>query len=125
MTNESLATLAAAFREWRRKKRTGIEKVPAELIERARRASLRHGASAVATCIRLPKSYFETPSSISSRVAPSPSYTRIEVSAPVAHRPQPLAEAETPAGVKLRLFAMTPETMGLLSSFCRAAGGGI
>jgi hypothetical protein len=35
---------------------------------------------------------------------------------------RPFAEIETRAGLKLRLFAQTDETLGLLSSLCGMGG---
>ena len=47
--------------------------------------------------------------------APVPSYSRIEFPAPETTA-RPLAEIETPMGVKLRVFTITPETVTLLSA---------
>lgn len=44
-----------------------------------------------------------------------PSYSRIEVPAPETAA-RPLAEVETPMGVKLRVFTITPETVTLLTT---------
>jgi hypothetical protein len=47
--------------------------------------------------------------------AAAPSYSRLELPTRESTA-RPLAEVETPMGVKLRLFAITPETVALLST---------
>jgi hypothetical protein len=124
MTDESLDNLSAAFRDWRSSKRTVKERVPDALIERARRAASVHGAGPVAYRLRISRERLTpapTPTVNPPTQPPMPGYSRIEIAAPPRSHP-PLVEAETPAGVKLRVFAITPDTVGLLSSFCRAGG---
>ena len=50
-----------------------------------------------------------------------PTFSRLEVSAPSASKPRPVAEVET-SGVTLRVFEQTPEMMGLLSAVCGFGG---
>ena len=50
-----------------------------------------------------------------------PAFSRLEVSAPSAPRPRPIAEVET-SGVTLRVFEQTPEMMRLLSAVCSSGG---
>jgi hypothetical protein len=50
-----------------------------------------------------------------------PPFSRLEVSAPSAPKPRPVAEVET-SGVTLRVFEQTPEMMGLLSAVCGFGG---
>jgi hypothetical protein len=50
---------------------------------------------------------------------PVPSYSRIELSAPSATA-RPVAEVETAAGVKLKVFEVTPGTVSLLSALTAA-----
>jgi hypothetical protein len=49
------------------------------------------------------------------RPAAVPSYSRLEIPARETTT-CPIAEVETPAGMKLRVFALTPETVALLST---------
>jgi hypothetical protein len=51
-----------------------------------------------------------------------PSFSRVELAAPAAST-RPFAEVETGAGLKLRLFVQTEETLRLLSSLCGVGGG--
>lgn len=50
-----------------------------------------------------------------------PTFSRLQVSAPSAPKPRPIAEVET-SGVTLRVFERTPELMGLLSAACGIGG---
>jgi hypothetical protein len=120
-----LDQLSAAFGEWRRGKRHLREKMPAELLGRARRAAKRYGFYRVARAVRMDRQRLE-----GSQTAPSggkgttrpPAYSRVELvgAAPAA---RPFAELEMPSGIKLRLYAGTPGTMGLLSAVCGSGGG--
>jgi hypothetical protein len=49
-----------------------------------------------------------------------PSYTRLSLPASVSARPA--AEVETTAGLKLRIFEVTSETLQLVSTLCAAGG---
>jgi hypothetical protein len=125
MTNESMDELKAAFDDWRRKKRYAREAAPADLLDRARRAAKAYGIGPVARVVKMERGRLKTPQPSKParlvRKVPAPTFSRLELAAPRSI--QPAAEAETPAGVKLRVFAITPETVGLLSSFCRGGGG--
>ena len=46
-----------------------------------------------------------------------PSYSRVELEAPSVSS-RPIVEVETPAGLKVRVYAETRESLGLLSSLC-------
>jgi hypothetical protein len=50
-----------------------------------------------------------------------PAFSRLQVSAPPAPKPRPVAEVEA-SGVMLRVFEQTPEMMGLLSAVCGSGG---
>jgi hypothetical protein len=126
MASESLSELQAAFDDWRREKKNPRERIPDPLLTRARLAAVEHGVGPVAYRLQV------TPGRLTAdddgeaiRPAPCsvpvPAYTRVAIAAP-PRAMQPLAEAECPAGVKLRIFLVSPETVGLLSSFCRAGG---
>jgi hypothetical protein len=108
MHNESLRNIELAFNTWRRERRHIRERVPESLMERVRSAIAVHGLGPVASSVKLQRSL------ISKRLGAMgtvPSYTRIELASPQGA----LAEAETPSGVKLRVFSITPEVVGLLS----------
>jgi hypothetical protein len=126
MTNESLDDLKAAFKGWRLKKRYSTERVPAELLARVQRAVGEHGITCVIKATKVRRYHLaEHGPRGSSRgkkaVIPVPMFSRVQVMAPAAAS-APVAEAETSGGMKLRVFSITPETMGLMSSFCRAGG---
>ncbi len=122
MATESLSELQSAFGEWRRKKKNPRERIPGALLARARRAVGVHGVGPVAYRLRVgPARLTGTDACEAILAAPTPAFTRVEIAAPLRVM-QPLAEAETPAGVKLRVFQLTPETTGLLAAFCRTGG---
>jgi hypothetical protein len=130
MAVESLKRLKTAFDRWRGEKRHVREPMPQELMERALRAVTVHGLRAVSVAVKI------DPSRLKERVnagrrrgkqgrsdkrsVATPTFSRVEVTAPASVHP--LAEAETVSGMKLRVFAITPETVGLL---CALGGSGM
>lgn len=120
---ETLDTLQAAFADWRKHKKHAREAVPQELLERARRLARVHGDKAVVRVARIERSRLWGRGSRGKGGDPTPSYSRFDLGAPPAadgHRP--LIEVETPAGVKVRVFAGTPEVLDLVSSVCGIGG---
>ena len=128
MKTESLAELERAFVRWRRTKRHVRERVPARLYERAQRAVGTYGLTAVVRATKLERSRLVGKSRGETvRVESSPSYSRLELSAPATQSTTstagtPIAELETARGLKLRIFTQTPETLNLLSSLCSVGG---
>jgi hypothetical protein len=135
MRVESLGELKVAFARWRRGKRHVREAVPDELLERARRAAEVHGVKEVVRAIRVDRARLfrgrgeevwaatpTTPAAPAAPVSPAlPAFTRLELTAPVVGG-QPIAELETAAGIKLRVFAESDAMLGLLSSLCGVGG---
>ena len=129
MKVDTLEELKAAFEGWRSKKRHLREAVPAELRERVHRAIDAYGLGVVVRVTKLEPSRLKAehgrrPASRTRKRsgAMAPSYSRMELAPPlVAERA--FAEVETPAGVKVRLFGATAETMGLVTSLLAMAGG--
>ena len=126
MENESLARLKAAFENWRSKKRHLREAVPADLLERARAAALRHGPAAVARATKVDRSRLKTghrmgrggTRAVGARV---PAFSRVEL-APPGSTSRPFAEIETPSGLKVRLSTQTDAALELLRSLLGPAG---
>ena len=125
MRGDSLVRLRSMVRGWRRQKKSAREAVPDDLMERARRAAVVHGVGAVIRATGIQHRHLTAKVRSKVHVVASgkrakiaivtPSYSRIEL--PVAAMPtRVLAEAESPSGVKIRVFALTPETLGLLSA---------
>lgn len=123
MADSSLQELAFAFHRWRRAKKHSSEAIPDHLIEEANRVAARHGKAAVLKVTGvtgLASKRIQAQGRKDKRSGGlKPTYSRVELMAPVATRPSPLAELEAPSGFKLRVFAMTPETTDLLASFSR------
>ena len=139
MTVDSLAKLKGAFHRWRSKKRHVRERVPAELMDRARRSAVVHGVRAAALAAKLDQTRLgaQVAADVKSEgkaarrsarsgtrskagkargnAARAPAFSRLEIPVSLG-APRPLAEAETLDGLKLRVFALTPETLGLLSA---------
>ena len=116
MDRKSLAGLKESFEKWRSRKRYLREAVPADLLERARKAALWHGPAAVARVTKLDRSRLKigkgSRPATRRTAAVVPAFSRMELAAPaVAIRP--FAEVETTAGVKLRLFTATDQVLGL------------
>ena len=124
MVVDSLDDLHAAFRGWRSKKKYPREAAPEELVERARRAAAAHGMDAVVRVTKFGSSRLlgdEVGKGPKKTVARLPTFSRVEVALPTMVN-RPLAEAETPTGMKLRLFQVTPETISLLAAVCGIGG---
>ena len=131
MKVDSLDELRLAFAAWRRRKRHLREPMPEELLARARRATEKHGVTAVVGVTRVERARLFR-SRPAGRKAPDEktkgeprsvaTFSRLELSAPPAPSPCPIAEVETGSGVRLRMFEQTPELMGLLSAVCGLGG---
>ena len=133
MKVDSLDKLKSAFEEWRRRKRHVRESMPQELLARARRATKKHGVRAVVrvTGVERARLFRTRPARVKAQGERStkpkgepgsvPPFSRLEVSAPSALNPRPVAEVET-LGVTLRVFEQTPEMIGLLSAVCGFGG---
>ena len=135
MRVDSLDELQAAFAAWRRQKKQARESMPEELVARAHRAAKKHGERAVVRVTRVERARLfrdpragRKPAQVTRKEAQAnprsvPAFTRLELSAPGTPRsPRPIAEVETGSGVTLRVFAQTPELMGLLSAVCGLGG---
>ena len=135
MRVDSLDTLQAAFAAWRRQKKHAREAMPEELLARAHGAAKKHGEQAVVRVTRVERGrLFRRPRAGTKAVQVTrkkaqakprsvPAFTRLELRAPgTPASPQPIAEVETGSGVRLRVFAPTPELMGLLSTVCGLGG---
>jgi len=145
MAAESLNQIGAAFRKWRKKKKFVREAVPKSLIDRAVRAAAAHGVVAVARAAKIPSDRLKIQLDNRScdpkgnnRVAgrstcrpkdnrskpgkvASPGFSRISLAPPSADR-SPIAEIETPTGVRVKFFTLTAESVGLLSTMLGYGG---
>lgn len=133
MKIDSLEELQAAFVQWRKTKRNVREPTPEKLVARARRCANRHGVAAVIRATQIQRSRLipnkkantdvrtETGPRANATAESFPAFSLLELTAPSAG-PKPIAELETAAGVKLRLFEQTPEMLGLVSTLF--GGGG-
>jgi hypothetical protein len=135
MQKDGLAELEYAFAEWRRGKTYVRERMPQELLARARRATREHGVTAVvrvtrverARLFRNARSQGKAPGAARTMPrltsTPAPTFSRLDLSAPSGSRPHPIAEVETGSGVTLRVFEPTAEMLGLLTAVCGLGGG--
>ena len=127
MTVDSLEQLEAAFGRWRTEKKHVREKMPEELLTRARRAATTYGCSRVAQAAKVDRRRLETapapaPAEGHGMRPMAPTYSRVELVAPPSSA-RPFAELETPGGIKVRLYSQTRETLDLLSAVCVSGGG--
>jgi hypothetical protein len=130
MKVDSLSELKVTFAGWRRGKRHVREAVPEELLERARRAAGVHGVKEVVRAIRVERSRLfrrsrdEGPATALPPTQPAMlAFSRLELPRPPGGA-APIAELETPTGLKLRVFADSAAMVGLLSSLCGMGGAG-
>ena len=123
MKVDSPSELRKCFDRWRRGKRHVREAIPEELLERARRAMVVHGAKEVVRATRVERPRLlggkkaDRPTRKSREAVAVPSFSRVELAAPSVSS-RPIVEVETPAGLKVRVYAETRESLGLLSSLC-------
>lgn len=123
MTEATLEELGTAFETWRKHRRNIREPVPKTLWEQVTRAIDTYGAHAVAQATKLQRSRIvERAKKGQVQGRKVPTYSRVSVSAPSVPG-CPIAEVETAAGVKLRIFVQTGETLKLLSSLFVERGG--
>lgn len=135
MKVDSLAELTTAFEEWRKTKKHAREAVPRELLERARRTASVHGPRQVTQAVKLDNRRLKGPPGARGapkpraeerpRVAapaPVPGYSRVELGGTMGRGGRPLAELETPSGVKVRVYEETEALLTLVAQVC--AGGG-
>jgi hypothetical protein len=122
MTEESLVELSTAFENWRKKRRSLREPVPKALWEKTLSAIEVHGDSAVAKATKLQRSRIvERAKRFKQREVDVPAYSRVSISA-LSEPGSPIAEVETAAGVKLRVFVQTRETLELMTSLLSNRG---
>jgi hypothetical protein len=125
MKVESLAGLTTAFGEWRSRKRHAREAVPADLVEKARRAARRYGPAAVARATRLDRGRLKIspggPRGRRAAAARAPAFSRLELAAP-AVAASPFAEVEMATGLKVRFFTQTDKAIELISSLFVTGG---
>ncbi len=129
MRVDSLEELKVAFTRWRRAKRHVRETVPDDLLLRARRAAKEHGVKEVVRAIRVERSRLfgrrqeegGTAASTPARRPQLPTFSRLTLGPPAAGI-QPVAEVETAAGLKLRVFVESHAMVGLLASLCGRGG---
>ena len=131
MKVDSLDELRLAFAGWRRRKKHAREAMPEELLAQARRVAEKHGVKAVVgvTGVERARLFRSRPAGRKAQDEKTkgeprsvPTFSRLELSAPSARSPRPIAEVETGSGVTLRMFEQTPELMGLLSAMCGLGG---
>ena len=126
MKCKSLDELCSDVAAWRQQKRHRSEALPIHLLEQAKLAVKVHGVKEINRLTgidrKLLKGMQEKCVSISKKASATavPAFTLIEVTTP--HTILPKAEVEAPTGYKLRIFELTPDTIGLLSSFCHVGG---
>lgn len=124
MEIETLTGLTTAFAEWRLNKRHAREAVPADLLERARRAARRYGPAAVARATKVDRSRLKVEGTgrherRGTRV-PLPTFSRVELAGPEPGPAgvRPFAEIEIADGIRVRLFTPTDDVLHLISSLC-------
>lgn len=130
MAKDSLKVLKSAFHRWRQTKSYRGQAIPLALFERVQRAVAIHGMRNVVKATGFTQRQIERECRSRKKISykgsgkpRTPSFSRIEITTPaIASQAGLLAEAETPGGVKLRIFCLTPETTALMSSICRLSG---
>ena len=129
MAVDSLPDLKSVFEKWRGERAHVRVPIPPALIERAVRAARVHGPSAVREATRisarhslaakpgLTRRYTKRGTRRKEVAVAVPAFSRVELSTPNASS-RPIAELETPLGIKLRIFAATSETLVLVNALC-------
>lgn len=116
MEDELLRKLGRTVRRWRKNKGHASGRVPSVLVEQIEAAIAGHGVSAVeAVAGPIAKKIGARlkVKALSSRSVATPAFSRIQFETKRL-REQPIAEAETPQGFKVRIFSNEPEALALL-----------
>ena len=134
MSDEPLMKLKAAFAEWRKGKKSRRDTIPEALLTQARELSDAYGSARIVSELGVQrtrllgdnerKPHTNRQANKSDRRAlkqPTPSYSRLELQRPVEPA-LPLVEVETLGGTKLRVYAMTYDTITLLRAFSGVGG---
>lgn len=121
MKVDELNELSSKFNAWRAAKKRRSERVPTDLLASAKAAIKSHGLNQVRKATGLEHAVL-SPKNAEAQVhtdtAP-PSFSRLNIATPFTGGPQPLAEIEAAHGAKLRVFALSVETIALLSALYR------
>lgn len=137
MRMDSLEELATAFQEWRDGRQGPKELIPEALIKRARLAMGHHGATRVVKAVKVSHDRLtkgprpRKGAAVSSETTGPgrdpltleslPRYSRIEVPKPnIINRA--LAEIETPGGIKVKIYEVTPEILSMLTGMTSSRG---
>ena len=118
MTEQSIDALRSAFDEWRVTKRHRTERIPDNLLKRARELIPVLGAGGVAVRLGISSSRLREPLKMAQEPKKgqtnlkSVGFSRLEIARPVSC----LAEVVMPNGVKLNILSITPETMALVTA---------
>jgi len=96
-----------------------LTKGPRQRADRAAKRRMGGARSAAEAKMVAAKAAARSPKRAKAPAPPVPSYSRLEIPLPSAST-RPVAEVETPVGLKLKIFEVTPETMSLLSALTAA-----
>lgn len=114
----SLNELQAAFDCWRKSKQHRSQKTPLELLNRAKEAASMHGVGKIAELLDIDRKCLSDGQVEHAKKrrskAPALGFSKLAIAS--SHFSQPLVEIETLRGHKMRIFSLTTETIGFLSS---------
>jgi hypothetical protein len=126
MPEELLARARRATKQHGVRTVVGVTRVErARLLRTGRARGKAPGARSTSRLLRTGRARGKAPGARSTKPkevpGSVPTFSRLQVSAPSAPKPRPVAEVER-SGVTLRVFEQTPELMGLLSAVCGFTG---
>jgi hypothetical protein len=132
MSKETLDSLKEAFKNWRVQKKFLREKIPDDLLRRAKNAATIYGIDNVVNAVQMKRYYFddilkekkEYKKHNSKQKRPDvkkiPIFSQIDLTPPHFTPSQPIMEIEKPNGTKLRLFTLNSEIMNCISEFYKS-----
>ena len=120
MVNEkNLVQLASAFKNWRRHKVRRSDPIPKDLLAKARKIAYVQGVNRVAVALTLDPKRLRERDAVTKvgPVAKPVAYSRVELGPLKAD--QAFVEVESLSGVKIRIFSVNADTLGMVMALWR------
>jgi hypothetical protein len=126
---EEIEILKTDFALWRKSRRGKTDRIPPDLLAKAKSLANKINVKEVVKASGLPRRYFTISGSGATpqkgddfkKTKSSPVYTKIQIATSTSPC-VPLVEIENQSGVKLRLFSLTAEALQLASLFSNGGG---
>lgn len=116
---DKLSKLTAEFKRWRRSKVRRGEPIPAQLLERATKVAAEYGVGRVSKTLTVDRRLLKSKAAINP--AAIVSVSRMDLPIAAKQGADAIVEIESPAGAKIRLFALTAESVSFAAALWERA----